>query len=211
MTLAKETIAFAAQFGAAYPGSEATVRSNGGLVHGVSFACYLHPELADREHYLGPERAAMGCTIVLNDTVAYHVDDHGEVWHTEDAGWFRYRAQRWLQPWRTGAQIRKDAAVELARPWLWEGLVKPGLVTLLVAPPKLGKTTLVFDLLSAMAGNKGACVGQSVNLANVLYVSEEGEVPIAYKLEQGRNRAVERAGYIAFLTSYEAGGDWAGL
>lgn len=210
MILSSSTVTFASLFGAHYPGDEATVRGNGGLVHGVRLACYLHPEPVSREEYGRAEWVA-GCTIVLNDKYACHVNDHGEVWFTEDAGWFRYRAQRWLQPWRTLEQVCRDAEKELRRPWTWDTLIRPGAITLLVGPPKLGKTTLVFDALSSMASNEGLCLGLAQSKANVLYVSEEGEVPLAYKGSADRLRAIRQAPYISFLTSYEAGEGWAGL
>jgi len=212
VTLSNQTVTFAAQFDAAYPGAESTVRRNGGLVHGVAFDCYLHgvDGPTDAEHYFLPNRAPTGCTIVLNDTLACHVDMDGEVWHTEDAEWFRYRAQRWLQPWRTLFQLCEDAERELKRPWTWATIARPGAVTLLVGPPKLGKSTLVFDFLNAMIVRR-ECIGLATELTNVLYVSEEGEVPLAYKGNSERLRGVKRAQYVSFLTSYEAGGDWLGL
>jgi len=171
--------------------------------------CYLHPEFTEREAYLTspPEQ----CTVLLNDEVALHLNEAGEVVRTEDADWFMYRAKRWLQPWRTLREICADAEVELRRPWTWDTLLKAGAITLLAGPPKLGKSTLVFDMLAALASNKGECLGLSLTKANILYVSEEGEVPLAYKGATERLKSIQGASYIAFLTSHEAGGDWPGL
>jgi hypothetical protein len=58
-------------------------------------------------------------------------------------------------------------------PWVWNGLLARGFVTLLSGLPKAGKSTLVTHLLSALCGNE-PFLRQDVAPAQVLVVSEEG-------------------------------------
>ena len=197
--LNSDTIQTAASFGAIYPGSEKIIKNKGRPVFGVHFPCAEHPE-TDREAYppTSPE-----CTILLNDDHAYHINDHGAVWFTEEADWFRYRARKYHQPWRGLQDIVAAAAVEVRRPWIWAGMLKQGTVTPLAGPPKLGKTTLVFDMMYAMATSRSDFLGMSLSKANILYVTEEGEVPLAIKHELYPKRLgpLAKAGYMAFLTA----------
>ena len=57
-------------------------------------------------------------------------------------------------------------------PWLWQGYLAPGKVTLLTSQWKAGKTTLVSVLLARMQKG-GQLAGLKVAPANVLVVSEE--------------------------------------
>lgn len=207
MRLSKRTTEFALSL---YPpASIGNAKQNGKVIPGMRLPCYLHSEFTERDVYLTspPEQ----CTVILNDEVALHLNEAGEVVRTEGAEWFIYRAKRWLQPWRTLREICEDAEAELKKPWTWDTLLKAGAITLLAGPPKLGKSTLVFDMLASLASSRGECIGLSLSKANVLYVSEEGEVPLAYKGNTERLKAITGASYIAFLTSHEAGGDWPGL
>lgn len=61
-------------------------------------------------------------------------------------------------------------------PWVWEGYVARDSVTLLVSPPKAGKTTLLSHLLAVLGGNgPSAFAGARVEPCKVLVVSEEPE------------------------------------
>lgn len=211
MIFSKETLSFLEKFRITYNGIGSTAMlPDGKMMFGVRFPCYWHGEVS-RDTYFDDEDWTPECHVVLNDKYALHLDEHDEATLQEDAGYFRYRAMRWLQPWRTLDQICRDAEDELKRPWLWTDILRPGAITLLVGPPKLGKSTLVFDFLSAMTASRGECIGRSLSKANVLYVSEEGEVPLAFKGLAPRLVALRHAKYVSFLTSFEAGGDWPGL
>ncbi len=209
MILNKATILTAASFGAVYPGSEKLIKHKGKAIFGVSFACYEHPEV-NREDY---PPANSECLVLLNDDHAYHIDDHGEVWFQEEADWFKYRVQKYHQPWRGLQEVVKAAEAELRRPWIWAGMLKQGTVTLLGGPPKLGKTTVIFDLLYAMATSQPTFLGMPLSKANVLYVTEEGEVPLAIKHELYPDRLgpLAKAKYMAFLTAEDAGNSWADM
>lgn len=58
------------------------------------------------------------------------------------------------------------------RPWFWENLVGPGVLTLLTAQWKTGKTTLV-SVLAKMMANGGELGRQQVFPGKVIYLSEE--------------------------------------
>lgn len=63
-----------------------------------------------------------------------------------------------------------DASAEL--PWLWDGYLMPGDVTMLVSPPKVGKTTLLIGLIRAL-GTGTPFLGRTVRPGRVWVVSEE--------------------------------------
>ncbi|KKN47958.1 hypothetical protein LCGC14_0657720 [marine sediment metagenome] len=206
MILSNLTIQTAASFGAAYPGAERVIKHEGKGVFGITFPCYEHPE-TNRDDYPPAEPE---CIILLNDKRAYHLDVEQEVWFHEEADWFRYRARKYHQPWRGLKDVVEAAEVELRRPWIWAGMLKQGTITLLGGPPKLGKTTVIFDFLYAMATSQPTFLGMPMSKANVLYVTEEGEVPLAIKhqLYPTRLGPLAKAGYMAFLTAEDAGESW---
>lgn len=57
-------------------------------------------------------------------------------------------------------------------PWVWDGYLADGRLTLLAGPPKVGKTTLVYQLLAAVALGK-PFLGREVAQANVLILGLE--------------------------------------
>jgi hypothetical protein len=57
-------------------------------------------------------------------------------------------------------------------PWLWHGYLAPGKVTLLISPPKTGKTTLASHMLARFAQG-GQLAGLAVAPARAIVVSEE--------------------------------------
>jgi hypothetical protein len=59
------------------------------------------------------------------------------------------------------------------RPWLWQGYLAPGAVTLLTAPWKAGKTTLAAILLARLRTG-GQLAGLPLAAGKALVVSEEG-------------------------------------
>lgn len=73
--------------------------------------------------------------------------------------------------WMTTEELSKLEIPDVE--WLWHGFIGRGLTTLFSARPKLGKTTLTFDLLQCASQNI-PFLGQSVNLkGKILLLSEE--------------------------------------
>ena len=64
--------------------------------------------------------------------------------------------------------------------WLWEGYLAPGAMTLLVGSPKIGKSTITFGLLHALA-NGQPFLGRITRPSGVLLLSEEGPGTLANK------------------------------
>lgn len=84
-----------------------------------------------------------------------------------------------LDPDRSSAELVRVPASQLrrldeAKKWLWKGCVPAGLVTILSALPKAGKTTLLAHLLRACATGETFC-GLEVLPAKVVCVTEESE------------------------------------
>ena len=69
------------------------------------------------------------------------------------------------------------------RPWLWEGYLAPGSITLLSALWKAGKTTLLAHLLKTLEMGGSFC-GKAVAPSRVLYVTEEAEGRWAKRRDQ---------------------------
>ena len=85
-----------------------------------------------------------------------------------------------------------DAAAYLAEPdtemdWVWRGYLAPGALTLLSAPPKRGKSTLMAGLVGALSGGATSFLGRAVTGGPVLWVSEESAKSLRPKLA-GRRR-----------------------
>jgi len=81
---------------------------------------------------------------------------------------------------RTVEEMRAEAANGIE--WLWDGLLAPGLVTLLIAKPKAGKSTLAFALAAAL--ERGLpFLDRPTREAATLYVSEESSATLAEKAE----------------------------
>jgi hypothetical protein len=64
-----------------------------------------------------------------------------------------------------------DAAAPM-QPWLWQGYLAPGAVSLLTSPWKAGKTTLISALLNRLATG-GELAGSTVRPGKAVIVSEE--------------------------------------
>ena len=119
-------------------------------------------------------------------TYHIHEDEHTTREFTKD---FCARSLDFLAPGRTYAQLRADVRRRPQLPWIWQGLIRPGLLTLLVAKSGMGKSSFVSDLLAAiaMAGAKEGMndetefLGLPVNPANVLYFVEEDDETVNEK------------------------------
>lgn len=64
--------------------------------------------------------------------------------------------------------------------WLWDGYLAPGALTLLAGRPKVGKSTLAFGLIAALASGE-EFVGLQTKHSGVLLLSEEREGTLAEK------------------------------
>jgi putative intracellular protease/amidase len=69
----------------------------------------------------------------------------------------------------SNAWVRQDPRIV---PWIWEGVVAEGAVTLLSAPEKIGKTSLLSLLLDRRRAG-GALLGRGVFPGNTILASEE--------------------------------------
>lgn len=67
-------------------------------------------------------------------------------------------------------------------PWVWEGYVARGAVTLLAGKPKVGKSTLASSLIGAVVSHAGSFLERAVTGGPVVYVSEEGAGTLLGKL-----------------------------
>lgn len=65
--------------------------------------------------------------------------------------------------------------------WLWQELLAPGSITLLAGKPKVGKSTLVYGVLGALAAGS-PFVGRATRRTGALILSEEPREAIAAKV-----------------------------
>ena len=72
---------------------------------------------------------------------------------------------------RTNAVVARERRLI---PWIWEGVVAAGAVTLLSAPEKVGKTTLLSLLLDRRRAG-GDLLGRTVSSGKTVLCSEENE------------------------------------
>lgn len=70
-----------------------------------------------------------------------------------------------------GFECLSRLSEEPAPPWLWEGFIAKGQITLLSGLPKVGKTTLLWHVLRQM--HSGGELGGSIQPARILILSEE--------------------------------------
>ena len=89
-------------------------------------------------------------------------------------------AQRPMLPFLSPAEVRASTPAE--PPWLWNGYIAKGAVTLLAGKPKSGKSTLALAITDAVAAQAPAFLGRSSAGGGVVYVSEEGATTLAHKL-----------------------------
>jgi hypothetical protein len=86
--------------------------------------------------------------------------------------------------------------------WVWDGFVARGWLTIISAPPKAGKTTLVFGLLAAVAKRQPAFLDRPVSSSGALVLSEERQGSLAEK----DKRWQLSGGDIHFLLQASTGG-----
>lgn len=67
--------------------------------------------------------------------------------------------------------------------WNWEGFVGPGVVTLIAGKPKVGKSTLVFGLMKALATGE-PFLGLSTRPGRALYLTEERPQTLSEKTQR---------------------------
>jgi predicted ATP-dependent serine protease len=68
-------------------------------------------------------------------------------------------------------------------PWIWEGFVADGTITLLAGLPKVGKSTLLFGLLSALAHGE-PFLDRATRQTTALILTEEARATLAPKAER---------------------------
>src|SRR5262245_6302183 len=79
-------------------------------------------------------------------------------------------------PFRTLTRAELGAGAGDRRPWLWDGFLAPGNVTLLTGQWKTaGKTTLLSLLLARLNGG-GTLAGQAVRPGRAVIVTEEDDL-----------------------------------
>jgi hypothetical protein len=74
---------------------------------------------------------------------------------------------------------------KLRAEWIWEGFIAEGVITLLTARPKTGKTTLISQMLKEIE-NGGELAGMSINPTKVLILTEESEAKWGERREKFR-------------------------
>lgn len=77
-------------------------------------------------------------------------------------------------------------------PWVIDGYLARGVVSIIAGKPKVGKSTLVFAATDAIASGVDEFLGRKVNGGPVVYVSEEGASTLAHKLPRGNVRVLSR-------------------
>ena len=95
--------------------------------------------------------------------------------------------------------LQTAAAATAAVPWVWQGYVARGKVTLRTSPPKLGKTTLLSILLAKLKAG-GTLAGQPVTAGRAAVVSEEAPADWL-----ARGRRLDLAGHVCWFCRPFAG------
>ena len=85
-----------------------------------------------------------------------------------------------------------QASVPPEPPWVWNGYIARGAVTVLAGKPKAGKSTLGLALANAVADGRTSFLGHDIDPGPVVYTSEEGAATLAHKLGTGDLRLVTR-------------------
>jgi predicted ATP-dependent serine protease len=105
------------------------------------------------------------------------------------------------------SQLLADAATEPV--WLWDGFLAPGAVTLLYGPPKVGKSTLVYGLLGALALGQ-RFLDRATRPTSALILSEEPPEAMKAKLATfgglETHHGVRRADLRALTWSHQIAG-----
>lgn len=74
-------------------------------------------------------------------------------------------------------------AQDLKKNWIWEGYIAKGFVTLLTAPPKVGKSEFIRGLLKAIE-DEAEFIGQPTTRINILVISEESVIDWVEKRDE---------------------------
>lgn len=89
------------------------------------------------------------------------------------------------EPLRFVSAAELSSLVPERPPWLWEGYLAQGALTLLAGRPKSGKSTLAWAITEAIAARAPTFLGRGIEHGGVVYVSEEGVGTLAHKLPRG--------------------------
>lgn len=74
-------------------------------------------------------------------------------------------------------------AEDLKKSWIWEGYIAKGFISLLTAPPKVGKSEFIRGLLKAIE-EEIEFVGQPTTRVNILIISEESVIDWVEKRDE---------------------------
>ena len=85
-----------------------------------------------------------------------------------------------------------QASIPPEPPWIWDGYLARGAVTILAGKPKAGKSTLAFSLANATANFGAMFLGHELINGPVVYISEEGAATLAHKVGDGDLRLATR-------------------
>jgi hypothetical protein len=77
-------------------------------------------------------------------------------------------------------------------PWVWNGYLAKGAVTVMAGKPKCGKSTLAIAGARAVESSASDFLGHAVTGGPVVYVSEEGAATLAHKVGGERLRIATR-------------------
>jgi AAA domain-containing protein len=110
---------------------------------------------------------------------------------------------------RTAGVLRADVANRAAQPWLIKGVLAPGWIVKVAAPPKCGKGELVAHIIAALEHGKPSVFDspdwQPDTTYTTLIVTEEPDSLFAQKLE---HHDVRKAGVIFDYELEEAAPRW---
>lgn len=87
---------------------------------------------------------------------------------------------------KTPAEIRAETPPNPE--WIVDGLLARGAITLLAGKPKVGKSTLSFDLVRAVTGGLLRFLGRDTDIGTVVYVSEEAAGTLLPKIPEDDDR-----------------------
>jgi len=116
-----------------------------------------------------------------NDVLHFYGAD-AEPWATETFLFFDEMLREAALPWTSTVGLQQQVNDEARLAWVWHGYILPNNLTLFCAPPKAGKTTLIFDALEAILAGK-PMLGLATRPANILYVTQEAAHTILNRIE----------------------------
>ena len=113
-----------------------------------------------------------------------------------------------LANWHEGEELMRLAADDDPASHLWRDLIWPGNITLIASDPKVGKTTLLVNLLreaEVHGGQPGFCGGRAVRSGSYLYCTEEGVTTLVQAFQ--RNGHVPKRHLFALSSEFHRGLD----